>query len=338
MKTEPTGAGTSRPPGPFPEHRHGFWDRVEEFGYKIPFRVKLALVWVVIFIILGGLFMSAKFDTQWMRDNVWFIVRGIWVTVFIAIISIFFAIILALLGALGRLSKNPIPYGIAGFYTSFFRGTPLIVQLYLWYLGLAQIGVNLGDPWRKFLVLSAVQAGILGLSFNYGAYMTEIFRAGIQSVPHGQAEAAEALGMTYRQRMRRVVLPQAFRVIVPPTGNEFIAMMKDTALVSLLGTSIEWADPFRRATLLGREAFRSLEALLVAALMYWVLTGIFSYFQRKLETRLAKGYVREAVGAQPRPRRLVPGSAGGGLGGGGMMVAMPPEETTRDELQDHADE
>jgi polar amino acid transport system permease protein len=340
MKTEPTGAGTSRPPEAFPEHRHGFWDRVEEIGYRIPFRVKLALVWVVIFIILGGLFTTAKFDTTWMRDHAWFIVRGIWVTVFIAVVSIFFAVILALLGALGRLSKNPIAYGTAGFYTSFFRGTPLIVQLYLWYLGLAQIGVNLGDPWRKFLVLSAVQAGILGLSFNYGAYMTEIFRAGIQSVPHGQAEAAEALGMTYRQRMRRVVLPQAFRVIIPPTGNEFIAMMKDTALVSLLGTSIQWADPFRRATLLGREAFKSLEALLVAALMYWVLTGIFSYFQRKLETRLAKGYVRETAGAgPPRPKRLVPGSAGGGLGGGGMMVEVPEpsEDATRDDPRDSAD-
>jgi polar amino acid transport system permease protein len=323
MKTEPTGAGTSRPPEAIPPHRHPFWDAVEELSYRIPFRVKLAAVWILIFAVLGLLFMAVQFDTAWMRENAWFIARGIWVTVVIAVASIFFAIILALLGALGRLSKNPVAYGLAGFYTSFFRGTPLIVQLYLWYLGLAQIGVNLGDPWRKYLVLSAVQAGIVGLAVNYGAYMTEIFRAGIQSVPHGQAEAAEALGMTYRQRMRRIVLPQAFRVIVPPTGNEFIAMMKDTALVSLLGTSIEWADPFRRATLLGRRDFRSLEALLVAALMYWLLTAIFSFFQRKLENRLAKGYVREAAGGGPRPKRYVSGSAGGGQGGGGMMVEVP---------------
>ncbi len=322
MRTEPTGAGTSRPPEAIPPRRHPFWDAVEELSYRIPFRVKLALVWILIFALLVIVFMAVKFDTAWMRENAWFIVRGTWVTVVIAIASIVFAIVLALLGALGRLSKNPISYGLAGFYTSFFRGTPLIVQLYLWYLGLAQIGVNLGDPWRKYLVLSAVQAGIVGLSVNYGAYMTEIFRAGIQSVPHGQAEAAEALGMTYRQRMRRVVLPQAFRVIVPPTGNEFIAMMKDTALVSLLGTSIEWADPFRRATLLGRRDFRSLEALLIAALMYWVLTAIFSFFQRKLENRLAKGYVREAPGGA-RPKRLIPASAGGGLRGGGGMVEVP---------------
>ncbi len=325
------GAETARPPGLEPR-RHPFWDRVEAIGLRIPYTVKLVAVWVALFLVLALAFAGAHFDTAWMRANAWFIIRGVWVTVFIAVVSIIFSIILALLGALGRLSKNPVPYGLAGFYTSFFRGTPLIVQLYLWYLGLAQIGVNLGGVWKTYFVLSAVQAGILGLSLNYGAYMTEIFRAGIQSVPHGQSEAAEALGMTYRQRMRRVVLPQAFRVIVPPTGNEFIAMMKDTALVSLLGTSIAWADPFRRATLLGRADFRSLEALVVAAVMYWVLTGVFSFFQRKLENRLAKGYVRTSGAPAPKDRRprFLPGSAGGGQGGGGMMVEIPEPDTGRE--------
>jgi polar amino acid transport system permease protein len=285
MKTEPTGAGTSRPPEPFIEHRHGFWARVEDLGYRIPFRVKLAVVWIVIFLVLGFLFLAAKFDSPWMREHAWFIIRGIWVTVFIAIASIFLAVILALLGALGRLSKNPIAYGLAGFYTSFFRGTPLIVQLYLWYLGLAQIGVNLGDPWRKFLVLSAVQAGIAGLSFNYGAYMTEIFRAGIQSVPHGQNEAAEALGMTYRQRMRRIVLPQAFRVIVPPIGNEFIAMMKDSSLVSVMAV---WELTYR-AQKIGRQYFRNMETFIVAAAFYWILTVVFQALQSRLEEYMARG-------------------------------------------------
>jgi polar amino acid transport system permease protein len=310
--------------------RHRFWDRVEGLSMRIPFRVKLAAVWVGVFVVLGGMFAAVRFDTPWMRDNAWFIIRGVWVTVVIAVVSIFFAIILALLGALGRLSKNPIAYGVAGFYTSFFRGTPLIVQLYLWYLGVAQIGFNLGGMWRTMLVWSAVTVGIVGLSFNYGAYMTEIFRAGIQSVPHGQSEAAEALGMTYRQRMRRVVLPQAFRVIVPPTGNEFIAMMKDTALVALLGTTISWADPFRRATLLGKEYFKSLEALVVAAGMYWILTGIFSFFQRKLENRLAKGYVRQVAGSERKPRS-VSGSAAGGPGGGPMMAEVPAPDTPTEE-------
>ena len=179
--------------------------------------------------------------------------------------GIVLAIALALVGALGRLSRNPIAYGVSGFYTSFFRGTPLIVQLFLFYLAMPQTAQNLVDKFPNFLptsfddffTWSSFQVGIVVLGLNYGAYMTEIFRAGIQSVSHGQAEAADALGMTYRQKMRRVVLPQAFRVVIPPTGNEFIAMMKDTALISILGQGIEKMELFRRAQLLGnarREA------------------------------------------------------------------------------------
>jgi polar amino acid transport system permease protein len=168
-------------------------------------------------------------------------------------------------------------------------------------------------------LLSPIAAGIMGLSLNYGAYMTEIFRAGIQSVSHGQAEAADALGMTYRQKMRRVVLPQAMRVIIPPTGNEFIAMMKDTALIGFLGSTLFWADPFRRATLLGRPVFKNLEALVVAAACYWALTAIFTYFQQRLERRMSRGYVRTMVGpgAPDRVTRVVTGSGGLGPGGHG---------------------
>lgn len=324
MKTERKGADTSRPSEPLAPRLHPLWDQVDRLSTRIPFRVKLGAVWAVIFSVLGILFAAAKFDTQWMRENAWFIVRGVWVTIFIAVVSIVFAIVLALLGALGRLSRNPVAYGVTGFYTSFFRGTPLIVQLYLIYLGLPQVGQAFREPFRGWFLLTAIQAGIMGLSLNYGAYMTEIFRAGIQSVHHGQSEAAEALGMTYWQRMRRIVLPQAFRVTVPPTGNEFIAMMKDTALVSLLGTTISWADPFRRATLLGRASFRNLEALLVAALMYWVLTGVFSFFQRKLENRLAKGYVRQVGPSTWRQKaELTPGGQPGTSEEGTMAGEMP---------------
>jgi polar amino acid transport system permease protein len=322
MKTEPTGpevatAAAGGPSGGGPGDG-GFRERMEQFSLRFPYRLKLALVWVGIFIILGILFRTAKFDTTWMRENWWFITKGLWVTVYIAVISIFFAIVLALLGALGRLSKNPIANGVAGFYASFFRGTPLIVQMFLIYLGLPQLGQAFREPFRSWFLLSAVVSGIAALSLNYGAYMTEIFRAGIQSVSHGQTEAAEALGMTYGQRMKRIVLPQAFRVIIPPTGNEFIAMMKDTALVSLLGTPIALADPFRRATLLGREDFRNLEALLLAAAWYWILTGIFSYFQRRLETRVSKGYVRQVAGAK-RARPAMDAIAASGHGPGGAL-------------------
>jgi polar amino acid transport system permease protein len=340
MKTESPGVGTTPPPkGP---EKAGLRERLEQFSLRIPYRAKLALVWLVIFLILAAVFSAAGFDTQWMRDNWVFIIKGIWVTIFISIIAIIGAVILATFGALGRLSKNPIAYGVTGFYTSFFRGTPLIVQLFLIYLALPQIGQNLAprfaDPYRGWIVsvtlLSPVMAGIVGLSLNYGAYMTEIFRAGIQSVSHGQSEAAEALGMTYRQKMRRIVLPQALRVIIPPTGNEFIAMMKDTALLSFLGAAIFWSDPFRRATLLGRAAFKNMEALLVAAACYWALTAIFTYFQRKLETRVNKGYVRQAAKAESTKGRaeFISGSAGGGYGSGAMMVEIPE---TDDPEADH---
>ncbi|MGH3044199.1 MAG: amino acid ABC transporter permease [Gaiellaceae bacterium] len=231
-----------------------------------------------------------------MREHGSFIAKGLTWTIVIAVLSIILACVLALLGALGRLSHNALAVGPTGFYTSFFRGTPLIVQMFLIYLALPQIGLALGGPWADLLTLDVLTAGVIALGLNYGAYMTEIFRAGIQSVGHGQSEAAEALGMTYRQKLRRVVLPQAMRLIIPPTGNEFIAMMKDTALVSFLGASIEQMEIFRRAQLVGKADFRNLEALIIAALLYWGLTTIFQYFQLRLERRLSRGYVRGTAG------------------------------------------
>jgi len=325
MKTEP-GAGVDRPsaavPAPPP---HGLARQVEDFNARIPFTLKVGLVWLAIAVLIVLGFSQGDFDVQWMRDHLWRITKGVWVTIFFSVIAITMAVILALVGALGRLSKNSIAYGVSGFYTSFFRGTPLIVQLFLWYLALPQIGAAFRPPINEYFIWTAQVAGVVGIAFNYGAYMTEIFRAGIQAVPHGQTEAAEALGMTYRQRMRKVVLPQAIRIIIPPTGNEFIAMMKDTALIGLLGTTLFWADPFRVAQLDGKSDFRNLEALIMAALVYWALTAVFSFFQRRLENRMSKGYVRgvQKPAGSKAGIRYMPGSAGGGPGGGGMMVEMP---------------
>ncbi|MFL6179060.1 MAG: amino acid ABC transporter permease, partial [Actinomycetes bacterium] len=145
-----------------------------------------------------------------------------------------------------------------------------------------------------------------------GAYMTEIFRAGIQSVSGGQWEAAEALGMRYTQRMRRIILPQAIRVIIPPTGNEFIAMIKDTALVSVLGVAVAQAEVFRRAQLVGQADFKTLEAFILAAGIYWGLTAIFTFFQTKLERRLSKGYDRNVQAQVPRKSRWFGGGRDSG--------------------------
>jgi polar amino acid transport system permease protein len=271
---------------------------------SVPFRFKLTAVWVALFGLVAVFFALSGFDSAWMRENLLFIAEGLRITILIAVTAIILAIALALLGALGRLSRNPIAFGVSGFYTSFFRGTPLIVQMFLIYLALPQIGRN-APPWlRDLLILDAVPAGILALGLNYGAYMTEIFRAGIQSVSGGQTEAAEALGMNYFQKMRRVILPQAVRVIIPPTGNDFIAMMKDTALVSVLGATAGQLEIFRRAQLLGRADNRNLEALVLSAALYWVLTSIFTYFQGRLEKRMSTGYVRTGGTPDRIPARV----------------------------------
>jgi polar amino acid transport system permease protein len=276
-------------------------DRLEALSIRIPFRVKLALVWAAIAVVVVAMFLAADFDVEWMIDQFWFIAAGLPWTIIICGLAILLAVVLALLGALGRLSNGAVAQGVSGFYTSFFRGTPLIVQMFLIFLALPQLAPPNLPGLRDSLTLKALQAGVIALGLNYGAYMTEIFRAGIQSVGHGQVEAAEALGMTYRQRMRRIVLPQAVRVIIPPTGNEFIAMMKDSALISLLGSVVAQMEIFRRAQLVGRADFRPLEAFVVAAALYWVLTTVFQFFQSKLERRLSKGYVRSVIKVTSQP-------------------------------------
>jgi polar amino acid transport system permease protein len=336
--TERAGTAASRPPlvpgSGDPDTTR--MDRWALWSAGVPFRAKVAVVWVAIFAVLGFLFWAAGFDNTWIREHIGFIARGFVFTIVMAVAGIVLAVVLALLGALGRLSRNPIAYGLSGFYTSFFRGTPLIVQLFLFYLAMPSTARNLVDKFPNFLPTSfndfftwtAFQVGIVVLGLNYGAYMTEIFRAGIQSVSHGQSEAADALGMTYRQKMRRIVLPQAFRVVIPPTGNEFIAMMKDTALVSVLGQSIESMELFRRAQLLGNRDVRPLEALVTAAALYWALTAVFTYFQARLERRVGKGYVRAAAptrGARPG-RKVIATGSGGGEGRGAPSTFDAPDD------------
>ena len=313
MTIEETGAATTRPPSAPPPSASdpGRMDRWAIRSAGVPFRLKVGIVWLLIFSLLAFLFWASQFDNDWIRENIGFIARGLVWTLTLAAGGIALAIALALLGALGRLSTNPAAYGVSGFYTSFFRGTPLIVQLSLFYLALPQVARNLaerfpdlfGPGFAHALTWSSLQVGIVVLGLNYGAYMTEIFRAGIQSVSHGQSEAADALGMTYRQKMRRVVLPQAFRVVIPPTGNEFIAMMKDTALISVLGQTIGRMELFRRSQLLGNADVKYLEALISAAAIYWALTAIFSFFQSRLERRVSRGYVRVAAASRDRTRR-----------------------------------
>ena len=164
------------------------------------------------------------------------------------------------------------------------------------------------------------------MGLNYGAYMTEIFRAGIQSVSHGQSEAAEALGMTYRQKMKRVVLPQAFRVIIPPTGNEFIAMMKDTALVSFIGVSAEQAEIFRRAQLAGARDFNRSRPICSPPGCTGPRRSSSRSSRARLERRIGKGYVRGDTGKRTK---IVATSGQGGEGGAVAAVIDEPIGRTR---------
>jgi polar amino acid transport system permease protein len=209
-----------------------------------------------------------------------FVITGAFATIIISVVAITVAIGFALLGSIGRISTRAPVYAIATLYVSLVRGTPLLVQILFIWLALPQV-------WQGFGQIDALIMGTFAVAFNYGAYMTEIFRAGIQAVPKGQREAAAALGMSERRIFGRIVLPQAFRIVrivIPAIGNEFIAMIKDTSLLAVIGVQeLLW-----KARTIGSTNFRMLETLLLAALVYWVLTIIFSYFQERLEQRMAR--------------------------------------------------
>lgn len=248
----------------------------------LAFRLTFVASWLLLIaLIVGSLSAAGKIDVDFLAKWAPYILGGIPITIFVSIMSILAAIVFAVLGALGRLSPRPVVFALASFYVSLVRGTPLIVQILFIYLALPQI-------WPGFAAVPTIALGIFALAFNYGAYMTEVFRAGIQAVPRGQTEAAAALGMTDRVTLRRIVLPQAVRIVTPAIGNEFIAMTKDSALVSLMAVQeLLW-----RAQRVGQSNFRSLETLLLAAAVYWGLTVVFSFFQDRLEKRLAQSDVR----------------------------------------------
>jgi len=242
------------------------------------FRITFVVTWILLVGgLVGFLVAGGKIDSVFLSKWGGYILGGVGTTVFVAVCSVSVAICFAVVGALGRLSSNSVLFAVSTLYVSLVRGTPLIVQILFIYLALPQI-------WSGFAEIPAIALGVFALSFNYGAYMTETFRAGIQAVPRGQTEAAEALGMPSRTRMQRIILPQAVRIITPAIGNEFISMIKDSALVSYIAVpELLW-----RAQRVGQSNFRTLETLLLAAGVYWALTIVLSLFQDRLEKRMAE--------------------------------------------------
>ncbi len=201
-----------------------------------------------------------------------FVRDGIAVTAFITVAAFMFTLVAGMIGGLGRLSQNWVIHGIATLYVEIVRGIPLLVQLIWWYFAFPIVIQGIGR-WLNFTAMAnyqsnAIFTAVAGLTFCYGAYMSEIYRAGIQSVPKGQAEAARSLGMTHFQSMRHVVIPQAVRMVLPPVGNEFIALLKDSCLVSVVAV----ADLTRRGREFMAVHFNPIEVWTMVALLYLVMT------------------------------------------------------------------
>ena len=215
--------------------------------------------------------------------------EGAWRTIQVAVLAQLAGVFLGLVFALMRVSRNPLINGVSGFYVWFFRGTPVLLQLYILYFGIPQLFNN----QTLTTELTAFRAAVIAFAVNEGAYMTEIMRAGILSVESGQMDAAKSVGMTQFQAMRHVVLPQALRVVVPPTGNEFIAMLKNTSLAS----AISLVELLQGSALIYSTNFKFMELLVVAAIWYLAMTSVFSLLQAELERALS-------VGERERPETL----------------------------------
>lgn len=201
-----------------------------------------------------------------------FLLKGGLLTLELTAISVFFGMILGLFLALGRISKNKVLDRISWLYIWLFRGTPLLMQIFFIYYALPMI--------YKPLTLAQLPAAFIALSLNSGAYLAEIIRAAIQSIDKGQLEAAKALGMSYGQSMSRIIVPQSYRRLIPPVGNEFIALLKDSALVSVIGMT-----ELMRTTSIMANSSGDASIYIPSAIIYLALTTLFTYVFEKLEKK-----------------------------------------------------
>ena len=206
-------------------------------------------------------------------DNLPFLLKGAYYTLLITVVSMFFGLIIGLITAIARLKGNRFFRTIARVYVSIIRGTPPLVQIVIVYYGLVDYGIELG----------ALTAAYIALSINIGAYVSEAFRGAIQAVPAGQTEAALATGMTEAQAIRRIVIPQAIRISIPPLGNTFVGMLKETSLVSVIAVT----ELLRSAQLLIAQYYVYMPFYLSIAVMYWIMSTAFTFILNKIEKRLS---------------------------------------------------
>ncbi len=228
-----------------------------------------------------------------------FILRGVVVTIALTVLAMVIGVTLGLVLAVMRLSANPVVSSISWIYIWFFRGTPVLVQIFFWFnLNVVLHDIGLGLPGTPIFfslghtnsLITPFMAVVLGLGLNEAAYMAEIVRAGIISVEQGQTEAAQALGMTRLLVMRRIVLPQAMRVIIPPTGNETISMLKTSSLAFVVGSV---RDVFTTADQISLTTFAIIEMAIVASIWYLIMTTILTIGQYYVERYFARGSQRQ---------------------------------------------
>jgi len=277
-------------------------DEIKAIPVRHPGRWVAAAIVVFVGVALGKSIATNK-RFQWAVVRHYFlsnqILHGILVTIELTVLAMVIGIVLGTVLAVMRLSPNPLVSSASWLYIWFFRGTPVLVQILFWYNIAAlyprlSLGIPFGPQFVHFSANTLIKtfvAGVLALGLNEGAYMAEIVRAGIISVEEGQTEAAQSLGMTRLQTMRRIVLPQAMRVIIPPTGNETISMLKTTSLVSvialappeLLGSVQEVYD----------RTYQVIPLLLVASIWYLIVTTVLTVGQYYLERYFGRGATRE---------------------------------------------
>ena len=238
--------------------------------------------WALVLLIAGVFALVGIRRSPVYMETYHFLIPGVYVTIKLALAAFVVAMVLGLLAALGQISRHPIPHTIARLYVEVVRGVPLLVQLI--YIAFVVTPV-LADLTGIRLFRDDMVRAVLGLGIGYGAYLAEVYRAGIESISRGQTEAARSLGMTPWQAMRHIILPQAIRVILPPLGNDFVSMLKDSSLASVISvTELTYSG-----SLLNARTFRSFETYNMVALLYLIMTLIGSMGVRGLERWAGKG-------------------------------------------------
>ena len=276
-------------------------DDVVAIPLRHPWRwVAAAAIIVVLGLLLNALWNNENIAKQYIWQFIFDprIIKGVWITLAVTLISMVIATILAIILAIMRMSSNPVLRGVSFLYIWFFRGTPLLVQIVFWgYLGLLYKQISLGVPLTDFHIFAvdtntlipAFVGGVIALSLNEAAYAAEIVRAGLLSIDHGQREAAYSLGMGPGYTLRRIILPQSMKVIIPPMGNETISMLKNTSLLAVVAVP----ELYTASSQISSGNLRQVELLIVASLWYLFITSVLSVPQFYLERYYARGNSRE---------------------------------------------